>query len=68
MLGEGIVSFGVRPSATSLRKRKSSPKIVSPSPIFRSTCIAAGVHSTVPFSDRNSTFIVPEASLTPSSA
>ena len=44
-----MVSFGVTPSATvSRRNAKSSPKIVSDSPIRPSTLSAAGVKSISP--------------------
>ncbi len=62
MFGDGIVSFGVaRPSTVDFRNSNASPKIVWSRWIFSPTWIAAGVHSTVPCSLRNSTLMSPGA-------
>ena len=59
MLGDGIVSFGVWPSAAwDFRNSKSSPKIVLSSVTLSSTCSAAGENSIVPSALRNSTFML----------
>ena len=64
MLGDGIVSFGVRPVAD-LRKLKSSPKMQRSSLSLPVTRSAAGVKSMSPFSLWNWTFMLSWALVMP---
>ena len=68
MLGEGIVCLGVVLVTVSCRNEKSSPKIVSDTPMRPSMRSAAGWKSIVPSGLRNSTWRSLGALLMPSSA